>query len=224
MVRVSRGSISDGGIGAGVRGPASSPLSSRWARSYATRREGSRRHGSCPNRPSGCPEGVGSPPGGDGPSQDVNRWTGSAGATPPVPSAVGRSRCRASQGLGLPWGDRAPTRSGDRIASRDRDPWRSPAAPPGLSASPLRPALPVRRRPSSTAAWPSPGRGPIPLTASTWLIWRKAGRNADLRPLMATSLRREPRKGDPYHDRRSRRRGFPSLFAGGGTQGIRPSS
>jgi hypothetical protein len=71
-------------------------------------------------------------------THDVNPWTGSAGTTPPVPSAVGRQRCHASQGFCLPCGDRAPTRSGDRIASRDCHPWRSTAAPPGLSASPLR--------------------------------------------------------------------------------------
>jgi hypothetical protein len=51
-VRDSRGSIGDGEIGAGVRGPASSPLNSRWVRSYAPRRAGSRRHGSCPTLPS----------------------------------------------------------------------------------------------------------------------------------------------------------------------------
>jgi hypothetical protein len=54
-VRDSRGSIGDGEIGAGVRGPASNPLISRWVRSYAPRREGSRRHGSCLTRPRGCP-------------------------------------------------------------------------------------------------------------------------------------------------------------------------
>jgi hypothetical protein len=51
MLRDSRRSIGDCEIGAGVRGPAASPLTSLLVRSYAPRREGSRTLGSFPSRP-----------------------------------------------------------------------------------------------------------------------------------------------------------------------------
>jgi hypothetical protein len=127
-VRDSRGSIGDREIDAGVPGPASRPQISQWVRSYAPRRQGSRRHGSCPTRPSGCPEGVGSPPGATVASDDIKPRNGRAGTTPTRPEPVG---------------------------DRDAEHPRVSVAPAGLSASPLRTGTLASRTCQPTHRWKS---------------------------------------------------------------------
>jgi hypothetical protein len=185
MVRDSRGSIGDRESGPGVPGPASRPPSSRWVRSWAPLREGSTSHGSCPTRPSGCPEGFGSAPGATVAGQEIKPRTGSAVSTPPVPN---------------PGGDRNAAHAGVSVARagrprRPRGPKRRPLGPvaphadghrgqlPGPSASPVvgrveRRFRPKARRTPSPVGLLSQGLDP-PCGASSWTVHQSIARGSD---------------------------------------------